>query len=152
MSVVAPPSTNTNVGNSGAGGSVTQLSPIAWATSNISINTIQNTNLYPNITSGTQRSFSWFHGKKFRVLQISSNNVGAGTVSFTYPGGSNSGRSFRYDTYSYVQATAVAIYPAVFVEWQIGDTFIGGVTTLTLYDYSYTGSIYYNAVAIFTTP
>jgi hypothetical protein len=149
MSVVAPPSTNTNVGNAGAGGSVTQLSPIAWATSNISMNTLQSSNLYPAITSGTSLSFSWFHSKKFRVLQISSNNVAAGTVAFSYPGGSNSGRSFRYDTYSYVQITAYAIYPAVFVGWTIGDTFQGS-TTLTLYDYSFTAAQYYNAVATFT--
>ena len=150
MSVVAPPSTNTNVGNAGAGGSVTQLSPIAWATSNISMNTLQSSNLYPAITSGTSLSFSWFHSKKFRVLQISSNNVAAGTVAFSYPGGSNSGRSFRYDTYSYVQITAYAIYPAVFVEWTIGDTIVSGQTTLTLFDTGYTAAQYYNAVATFT--
>ena len=150
MSVVAPPSTNTTVGNAGQGGSVTQLSPIAWATSSISMNTLQSSNLYPAITSTTSLAFSWFHSKKFRVLQISSNNVAAGTVAFSYPGGSNSGRSFRYDTYSYVQITAYAIYPAVFVSWTIGDTILGGVTTLTLYDYSYTAAQYYNAVATFT--
>ena len=151
MSVVSPPSSNTNVGNAGAGGSVTQLSPIAWATSNISMNTLQNTNLYPAITSGAQLNFSWFHGKSFRVMQIFSNNVGAGYVQFSYPGGSNSGRSFRYDTYSYVTIQAVALYPYVFSYWNIGGNIIGGTTTINLYSGDYTAAGNYTATAFFTT-
>ena len=150
MSVVSPPSSNTNVGNAGAGGSVTQLSPIAWSTSNISMNTLQSSNLYPAITSTTSLSFSWFHSKSFRVMQISSNNVGAGFVQFLYPGGSNSGRSFRYDTYSYVTIQAVAYYPYVFSYWLIGSNVIGGTTTINLFPGDYTAAANWNAVAYFT--
>ena len=150
MSVVSPPSSNENVGNAGQGGSVTQLSPIAWSTSSISMNSLQVNNLYPAISSGSSLSFSWFQGKSFRVLAIYSNNTSAGYVAFSYPGGGNSGRSFRYDTYSYVQCTGYAYYGYYLSYWQMGGgTIISGSTTLTLYVGDYTAAANYTATAYF---
>jgi hypothetical protein len=152
MSVVSPPSSNENVGNAGAGGSTSQLSAIAWSTSSISMNSLQVNNLYPAISSGSSLSFSWFQGKSFRVLSISSNNSGAGYVAFSYPGGANSGRSFRYDTYSYVQATGYAYYGYYLSYWQMGGgTIITGTSTITLYSGDYTAASNYTAVAYFSS-
>ena len=151
MSVVSPPSSNENVGNAGAGGSTSQLSPIAWTTSSISMNSLQVNNLYPAISSGASLSFSWFQGKSFRVLAIYSNNAAGGYVAFSYPGGGNSGRSFRYDTYSYVQCTGYAYYGYYLSYWNIGGAIITGTNTLTLYSSSYTAAANYTATAYFTT-
>lgn len=128
MSVVSPPSSNTNIGNAGAGGSTTQISAIAWATSNISINNTQVNRLYPAISSGTQRPFSWFHGKSFRVIRLVRNGwqSGWGNTEMTYPFSSTStpyptqDLSYRFDTYSYLTFSAVAVYPRVFSYWATG--------------------------------
>jgi hypothetical protein len=128
MSVVSPPSTNTNIGNAGAGGSTTQISAIAWATSSISINNTQVNRLYPAISSGTQRPFSWFHSKSFRVINLRQNGwqSGFGTARITYPiseqtsPSPTANYSFRFDTYSYVTFQADAIYPRTFSHWAYG--------------------------------
>lgn len=123
MSVVSPPSTSTNVGNAGAGGSVTQLSAIAWSTSNISINTVQSSRLVPAITSGTQRPFSWFHSKKFRVMHVRGVSGGGGgsTAGVTFPNtSSGQNYSYRYDTYSTVQLTCNPAYGYYFSYWAYG--------------------------------
>jgi uncharacterized delta-60 repeat protein len=123
MSVVAPPSSNTEIGNAGAGNSVTQLSAIAWATSNIDINTIQASRLFPTFSSGANREFAWFHSKKFRVMWVRGiTNGGSGSsASITSPN-SSSGQnySYRYDTYSTIQLTCSPTYPATFSHWAYG--------------------------------
>jgi hypothetical protein len=128
MSVVSPPSSNTNIGNAGAGGSTTQISAIAWATSSISINNTQVNRLYPAISSGTQRPFSWFHNKKFRVIRLVYNGFpsGGGTTNMTYPFSSSTtpyptqDLSYRYDTYDYITVQAFANYPYTFSHWAYG--------------------------------
>lgn len=128
MTVVQPPSTNENVGNAGAGGSLTQLSALAWATSSISINNIQSSKLYPAITSGTQRAFSWFQSKNFRVINLrqAGYQSGRGYAAMSYPFISTTSPSptenysFRYDTYSYITISATATYPYVFQDWWLG--------------------------------
>lgn len=131
MTVVSPPSTNTNVGNQGAGGSTTEISAIGWSNltgGSTSINNLQVNRLYPAITSGTQRAFSWFHGKSFRVINLrrAGYQSGRGYAELTYPFSATTspspteGYSFRYDTYSYVTFLATATYPYTFDSWYLG--------------------------------
>ncbi len=130
MSVVSPPSSNTNIGNAGAGGSTTQISAIAWATSSISINNTQVNRLYPAIASGTQRAFSWFHGKSFRVINLrrAGYQSGTGFTQLSYPFTATTSPSptenysFRFDTYDYLTFLATATYPYTFNYWAYGSS------------------------------
>lgn len=155
MSVVSPPSTNTRVGNSGAGGGADagqlyQLSNIAWATSNISINTLQSSRLVPAITSGTQRPFSWFHSKKFRTIVVYA-GTGASAASVTSPN-SSSGQdySYRYDTYSTVQLTCTPASGRTFLWWTNSNpgsgygSNIADTNPLTLSSTDYTSDSFFN--------
>lgn len=160
MSVVSPPSTNTNVGNAGAGGSVTQLSAIAWTTSNISINTIQSSRLVPTITSGTQRPFSWFHSKKFRVMHVRGVSGGGGgsTAGVTFPNtSSGQNYSYRYDTYSTVQLTCNPAYGYSFSYWAYGNASaptsgsISGSNPVSIASTDWTTTDYFNIWCVCTT-
>jgi hypothetical protein len=164
MSVVSPPSSNTNVGNAGAGGSTTQLSAIAWATSSISINGLQANKLYPAITSGTQRAFSWFHSKSFRVVNLRKNGwtSGKGFAALSYPfvgtadPSPTADYSFRYDTYSYITLAATASYPYTFAYWAYGNASaptsgsISGSNPVSIYSTDWTSTDYFYIWAVFS--
>jgi len=163
MSVVSPPSSNTNVGNAGAGGSTTQISAIAWATSSISINNTQVNRLYPAISSGTQRPFSWFHSKSFRVIRLNYNGwqSGYGYTNMTYPFSSSStpyptqDLSYRYDTYSYITFQAYATYGYTFSYWAYGSSSAptsGSISTsnpVSIYSGDWTSTDYFYIWAVF---
>jgi hypothetical protein len=164
MSVVSPPSSNTNVGNAGAGGSTSQLSALAWATSNISINNIQSTRLHPVIASGTQRPFSWFHGKSFRVIRLIYNGwqSGRGFAIVSYPISESvtpsptANYSFRYDTWAYVTFTAVAVYGFTFSHWAFGtesaptSSPISFANPVSIYTSDWTSTDYFRIWAVFS--
>jgi uncharacterized delta-60 repeat protein len=123
MSVVTPPATNTEIGNGGAGASLTQLSAIAWATSNVDIDTIQASRLVPAFSSGTTREFSWFQNKNFRVIWVRgvSNGGSGASASITSPNtSSGQNYSYRYDTYSTIQLTCSPAYGYTFSHWAYG--------------------------------
>jgi uncharacterized delta-60 repeat protein len=125
MSVVTPPATNTEIGNSGAGASLTQLSAIAWAISNIDLDTIQTSRLVPAFSSGTTREFSWFQNKNFRVIRVRgvSNGGSGASASITFPNTSNGDTySYRYDTYSTIQLTCSPAYGFTFSHWAYGSS------------------------------
>jgi hypothetical protein len=158
MSVVAPNSSNENVGASGAGASTTELSAIAWATSSISLNTLQSSRLVPAIASGTSLAFSWFQSKKFRVATLHTNGYpsGYGTANTSYPDASGmTNRSFRYDTYSYVTLTATDIYPHTFSYWAYGtnsaptSASISNSRSVSIYSTDWTSTSYFHIWAVF---
>lgn len=166
MSVVSPPSTNTNVGNAGAGGSTTQISAIGWSNltgGSTSINNLQVNRLYPAIASGTQRAFSWFHGKSFRVINLrrAGYQSGTGFTQLSYPFTSTTspspteGYSFRFDTYDYVTFLATATYPYVFNYWAYGNSAapesasISGSNPVSIYASDWTSTTYFYIWAVF---
>lgn len=163
MSVVSPPSSNTNVGNAGAGGSTTQLSALAWATSSVSINDLQSTKLYPAIASGTQRAFSWFHSKNFRVIYLRRNGYqsGFGYTQLSYPFTATTSPSptenysFRFDTYSYLTFLATATYPYTFQYWAYGSNAapesgsISNSNPVSIYAGDWTSTTYFYIWAVF---
>ena len=158
MSVVAPPSTNENAGQSGAGNTTSELSALQWATSSISLNTIQVSYLVPAIASGTSLAYSWFQGKKFRVanLHTSGYQSGYGTANTSYPDASGLvNRTIRYDYYSYVTLTATDIYPHTFSYWAYGtnsaptSASISNSRSVSIYSTDWTSTTYFHLWAVF---
>lgn len=158
MSVVSPPSTNTNAGNSGAGNTTSQLSALQWSTSSISLNTIQVSYLVPSIASGTQRGYSWFHSKSFRVMYLHTTGFPSnkGSANTSYPDSSGLYlRTIRYDYYSYVTLTAYPTYPYTFGYWAYGDgsgptsSPLSTSTSVNLYSTDWTSTAYFHIWATF---
>jgi len=121
MSVVSFGASNINIGNQGGLGGTSQLSNLWGGTSNISFDTIWTSRVYAGKTR--PGNFGYFASKKFRTIQVYSNNTAKGAATISYPAsisgdGSGLNYAFDYSVYAYVTLTAVPTYPYIFSKWE----------------------------------
>lgn len=155
MSVVSFGASNINVGNQGGLGGTTQLSNLWGGTSNISFDTIWTGKVFSRKTR--PGNFGYFASKKFRTIQVYSNNTAKGAATISYPtsisgDGSGINYAFDYSVYSYVTLTAVPTYPYTFAYWQTrtptSGTTITSSTSVNITATDWTGYLTVTAVFV----
>jgi hypothetical protein len=157
MSVVAFTAYNIRFGNEGTFGGTSQLSNLWMGTTNVSLQTIYTTRIYPR-GPANGANLSTFRSSKWRVIRLNSNDYAKGNVSFTYPitvssAGNPVGDNYTFSNldYSYVTVTATPTYPYTFQRWETltptAGTNISTSASVNLFFTDWTG--YYTVRAIF---
>ena len=158
MSVVAFTSSNIRFGNQGTFGGTTQLSNLWMGTTNVSLQSVYTTKIYPR-GAANGANLATFRSSKWRVIRLISNDYTKGNVAFSYPvlvlgAGASAGTNYAwsYLDYSYVTIAATAIYPYTFQRWETSNpapagTNLSSSSTVALYSTDWTG--YYEVKAVF---
>lgn len=158
MSVVAFTAFNIRFGNQGTFGGTTQLSNLWMGTTNVSLQTIYTSKIYPR-GPANGANLATFRSSKWRVIRLVSNDYTKGNVAFSYPvltlgagGPVGDGYAWSYLDYSYITIAATAVYPYTFQRWETLNPAPAGTTlstssTVSLYNTDWTG--YYEVRAVF---